>query len=481
MSLKIPYGLFIKLEGQKLINKIDTEFGLHMDYKKGNNLVLYHGDMQILNLASDTLEFWTSKQATSVDNICILENKKVVWKFHDDYARKVVHLFEDDLRNLGNAEVKMNNKLKKNVSTVEIFCEYEHFKTVEPTVENISRGAEGLNHKQIKVKQSDKIKAKKFVEDKLDNDKSVLCFYHEKEKALDIFAKNKDSIAKVEKEFNQGPLKMTDRGPKDTATTAIKTTVLQTTASSFTEPRLSVTEPKDNHSSSFVETKSTLSQSTSIPKQPSMRGADADLKDSLTTSVRNPKMTDVKPLASTYTTSKSPNLPPKDVPKSDMTISSNVMSKNYSTGVYIGSGSNFKYEFELDALKVFVYKQSIVEVKDVDAIVNAANEHMVHGGGVAYYISKAAGKTMDDESRAYVARHGKVQVGEICVTRAGRLPYKGIIHAVGPQWSDYIGIEDRCAKDLYHTIRNILKAAEEMKWKRIALCAVSAGEYSFIW
>ena len=101
------------------------------------------------------------------------------------------------------------------------------------------------------------------------------------------------------------------------------------------------------------------------------------------------------------------------------------------------SSGEFRFETTLKGgMLLKVYKASIIRV-DVDAIVNAANDTMMHGGGVARVISEAAGYELDRESREYVDRHGQVDVNKNIVTTAGRLRYKGVIHAVGPMWHDY--------------------------------------------
>ena len=67
-----------------------------------------------------------------------------------------------------------------------------------------------------------------------------------------------------------------------------------------------------------------------------------------------------------------------------------------------------------------------------EAIVNAANGHLAHGGGVAAAIARAAGPALEDEGGRIVAARGPLAVGEAVVTTAGRLPFKGVIHSVGP-------------------------------------------------
>jgi len=69
----------------------------------------------------------------------------------------------------------------------------------------------------------------------------------------------------------------------------------------------------------------------------------------------------------------------------------------------------------------------------VDAIVNAANGRLAHGGGVAGILSRAAGPALQDESDRIVRACGSLPTGSAVVTGAGRLPYKGIVHAIGPR------------------------------------------------
>lgn len=106
----------------------------------------------------------------------------------------------------------------------------------------------------------------------------------------------------------------------------------------------------------------------------------------------------------------------------------------------------------------------------VDAIVNAANGRLAHGGGVAAAISRAAGDALDDESRAYVAEHGAVPTGEAAVTTAGKLEFKGVIHAVGPRMGD--GDEE---EKLTQAVANALLRAHERGWTSISFPAISSG------
>src|SRR3990172_8126392 len=84
--------------------------------------------------------------------------------------------------------------------------------------------------------------------------------------------------------------------------------------------------------------------------------------------------------------------------------------------------------------------QGDITVEGVDAIVNAANEHLQHGGGVAWAISNKGGPAIQQESDEWVREHGRVSHSHPAWTSGGRLPAKYVIHAVGPVWGD--GDED---------------------------------------
>ncbi len=106
----------------------------------------------------------------------------------------------------------------------------------------------------------------------------------------------------------------------------------------------------------------------------------------------------------------------------------------------------------------------------VDAIVNAANGHLAHGGGVAAAISRAAGPQLDRESREYVRANGPVPTGSAAVTTAGQLPFKGVVHAVGPS----MGCGEEEAK-LTSAVSDSLRLARERGWTSLALPAISSG------
>jgi O-acetyl-ADP-ribose deacetylase (regulator of RNase III) len=123
---------------------------------------------------------------------------------------------------------------------------------------------------------------------------------------------------------------------------------------------------------------------------------------------------------------------------------------------------------------VIVLAQGDITALATDAIVNAANIHLQHGGGVALAISRKGGPTIQAESDAIIAKRGPLKTGEAVITSGGKLPAQWVIHTVGPVWGE--GDEDN---KLCRAIRSSLMMAEEKGLKTIALPAVSAGIYHF--
>ena len=110
----------------------------------------------------------------------------------------------------------------------------------------------------------------------------------------------------------------------------------------------------------------------------------------------------------------------------------------------------------------------------VDAIVNAANSQLMHGGGVAGAIVRRGGRVIQEESSRWVAQHGPVSHSEPAYTGAGQLPCRYVIHAVGPVW----GAGDEDAK-LEAAVRGSLWRAGELGLKSIAIPPISTGIFGF--
>ena len=120
--------------------------------------------------------------------------------------------------------------------------------------------------------------------------------------------------------------------------------------------------------------------------------------------------------------------------------------------------------------KILRLIQGDITERDVDVIVNAANSHLRHGGGVAGAIVRKGGQVIQEESNEI----GYTPVGTAVITGAGKLPARFVIHAVGPRMGE--GDEDNKLKN---AVSNSLKLASENGLKSISLPAISSGIFGF--
>jgi O-acetyl-ADP-ribose deacetylase (regulator of RNase III) len=123
--------------------------------------------------------------------------------------------------------------------------------------------------------------------------------------------------------------------------------------------------------------------------------------------------------------------------------------------------------------RITLHKGDITKER-VDAIVNAANSHLAHGGGVAGAIVRAGGDMIQEESNRIVRDNGPVPVGGAVATGPGRLPCKAVIHTVGPRWGE--GREDDKLRD---ALLSVYQLATDQRYRTIALPAVSSGIFGF--
>ena len=109
----------------------------------------------------------------------------------------------------------------------------------------------------------------------------------------------------------------------------------------------------------------------------------------------------------------------------------------------------------------------------VDAVVNAANERLLVGGGVDGAIHRAAGER---NLRAACAALGGCAVGDAKVTPGFALPARYIFHAVGPRWAGGDRGEPELLASCY---RRCLGLADELRLRSIAFPAISTGAFGF--
>ena len=124
--------------------------------------------------------------------------------------------------------------------------------------------------------------------------------------------------------------------------------------------------------------------------------------------------------------------------------------------------------------KIIKLVQGDITELDTDAIVNAANNRLEHGGGVAGAISRKAGPSLQKESQNWVAEHGQVATGSAAITGSGNLACTYVIHAVGP----VMGSGDEDAK-LASATQSALQLAEEHHLNSIAFPAISTGTFGY--
>lgn len=110
----------------------------------------------------------------------------------------------------------------------------------------------------------------------------------------------------------------------------------------------------------------------------------------------------------------------------------------------------------------------------VDAVVNAANERLAHGGGLAGALVRRGGREIQAESDAWVRAHGLAGHSRPALTGAGRLPCRAIIHAVGPVWGS--GDEDAKLRAAYTAA---LALARDQGFQSLAFPSLSTGIFGF--
>ncbi len=132
-------------------------------------------------------------------------------------------------------------------------------------------------------------------------------------------------------------------------------------------------------------------------------------------------------------------------------------------------------EMEINAASLALVRGDITK-EQVDAIVNAANDRLMGGGGVDGAIHRAGGQAIAAECREIRAHQGGCPTGRAVITSAGNLPARHVIHTVGPVWRGGSAGEPELLASCY---RESLVLAVAHGIRTTAFPSISTGVYGY--
>ena len=134
------------------------------------------------------------------------------------------------------------------------------------------------------------------------------------------------------------------------------------------------------------------------------------------------------------------------------------------------------FQHKLPSGQALTLEHGDITESDADVIVNAANEQLAHGGGVAGAILRRGGPNIQAESDAWVSQNGPASHTRPALTSAGDLQAEVIIHAVGPIWE---GGRQGEAEKLRAAYTSTLELAQAQGFSSISFPSISTGIFGF--
>ena len=208
--MKLPENLVEKLEQlpdgiKPILTKIEKEYGLSTSSYEGNKHFSIIGpNPEILDLAIETLERrFTSQESEDSGISHELEDKRAVWKFLGEYARKASHMFLSELKELKQIRSVI---VKETKNCLEITCAYDDVDVVKCAVDKLERALHDLYEDNVKVKGKEREMGlvREFIQKIHARDKTVIMLFNETDKSINICGKTKEHVEEMAEELRSG-------------------------------------------------------------------------------------------------------------------------------------------------------------------------------------------------------------------------------------------------------------------------------------